>query len=115
MSIGKWSWLSMGLTVFISFAWLNPVHADEQSSATASSNGTDLGEIVVTARKRQESILNVPVDEQVIPGLKLEQMQLTEITDLPQITPGLQFGHSLLSIGTLVSIRGIGSSATASP
>jgi iron complex outermembrane receptor protein len=112
MSNGKCSSLSMALTVLVSLAGLNVVHADEQqSTAAAPSNGTDLGEIVVTARKRQESILNVPVDEQVIPGLRLEQLQITELTDLPQITPGLQFGHSLLSIGTLVSIRGIGTAS----
>jgi iron complex outermembrane receptor protein len=71
-----------------------------------------LEEVIVTARKRQESILNVPVDEQVIPQARLETMQVTELTDLPKITPGLNFGHSLLSIGTFVSIRGIGTSSS---
>jgi iron complex outermembrane receptor protein len=109
MSIGKWSSLSMALTALVSLAGVNGVRADEEQGAAAAN--AELQEITVTARKRQESILNVPVDEQVIPGLKLEQMQITEITDLPQIAPGLQFGHSLLSIGTLVSIRGIGTAS----
>ena len=111
MSIGKWSWLSMPVTVLVSLAGLNGVYADEEQSAAPPSANSELQEITVTARKRQESILNVPVDEQVIPGVRIEQLQLTEITDLPQITPGLQFGHSLLSIGTLVSIRGIGTAS----
>jgi iron complex outermembrane recepter protein len=71
-----------------------------------------LEEVIVTARKRQESILNVPVVEQVIPQAQLQALQVTELTDLPKITPGLNFGHSLLSIGTFVSIRGIGTSSS---
>jgi iron complex outermembrane receptor protein len=112
MSMGKSSLLSMALAILVSAAGLSAVRAEEESSSVpAASSNSELGEITVTARKRSESILNVPVDEQVIPGLKLEQLQITELTDLPQITPGLQFGHSLLSIGTLVSIRGIGTAS----
>ena len=71
----------------------------------------NLEEVTVTARKRQESILNVPVIEQAIPGEKLQSLQVTDLTDLPKIVPGLNLGHSLLSIGTLVSIRGIGTAS----
>ena len=111
MSIGKSSWLRMALAASVSLGFWSGAGAQTTSGSVTAGNGSELEEITVTARKRQESILNVPVDEQVIPGVKLEQMQITEITDLPQIAPGLQFGHSLLSIGTLVSIRGIGTAS----
>jgi iron complex outermembrane receptor protein len=71
----------------------------------------NLQEVIVTARKREESILNVPVIEQVISQERLERLQVTELTDLPKLAPGLNLGHSLLSIGTLVSIRGIGTAS----
>jgi iron complex outermembrane receptor protein len=71
----------------------------------------ELQEVTVTARKREESILNVPVIEQVISQERLQSLQVTELTDLPKIAPGLNLGHSLLSIGTLVSIRGIGTAS----
>jgi iron complex outermembrane receptor protein len=71
----------------------------------------ELQEVLVTARKREESILNVPVIEQVISQERLESLQVTELTDLPKLAPGLNLGHSLLSIGTLVSIRGIGTAS----
>jgi iron complex outermembrane receptor protein len=77
----------------------------------AAGGGAQLEEITVTARKRQESILNVPVIEQAIAGERLERLQVTELTDLPKLAPGLNLGHSLLSIGTLVSIRGIGTAS----
>ena len=72
---------------------------------------SDLQEVIVTARKREESILNVPVIEQAISQVRLERLQVTELTDLPKLAPGLNLGHSLLSIGTLVSIRGIGTAS----
>src|ERR1700733_14800624 len=68
-------------------------------------------EVIVSARKRQESILNVPVIEQAISQDRLDRLQVTELTDLPKIVPGLNLGHSLLSIGTLVSIRGVGTAS----
>jgi iron complex outermembrane recepter protein len=80
------------------------------SGAHAQSNSS-MEEVTVTARKRQESILNVPVIEQAIQEEKLQSLQVTDLTDLPKIVPGLNLGHSLLSIGTLVSIRGIGTAS----
>jgi iron complex outermembrane receptor protein len=88
-------------------------HAQSGSSTHLAEATADSGleEVTVTARKRQESILNVPVIEQAIPQERLERLQVTELTDLPKIVPGLNLGHSLLSIGTLVSIRGVGTAS----
>jgi iron complex outermembrane receptor protein len=87
-------------------------HAQSQGSIRlAEAGGGELEEVTVTARKREESILNVPVIEQAIAGERLERLQITELTDLPKLAPGLNLGHSLLSIGTLVSIRGIGTAS----
>ena len=95
-----------------------PAMAEEQAPPQQAAQGQireaesdALEEVTVTARKRQESILNVPVIEQVLPADRLEKMQVTDLNDLPKLVPGLNFGHSLLSIGTLVSIRGIGTAS----
>ena len=87
--------------------------ADAQQAHAQARQGQadELDEVTVTARKRQESILNVPVIEQALPQQQLENLQVTDMTDLPKLVPGLNFGHSLLSIGTLVSIRGIGTAS----
>ena len=87
--------------------------ADAQQAHAQARQGQadELDEVTVTARKRQESILNVPVIEQALPQQLLENLQVTDMTDLPKLVPGLNFGHSLLSIGTLVSIRGIGTAS----
>jgi iron complex outermembrane receptor protein len=70
-----------------------------------------IGEIIVTARKRQESILNVPVVETAIPQQQLERLQTQDLKDIATLVPGLVLGSSVLSVGTQVSIRGVGTSA----
>jgi iron complex outermembrane receptor protein len=110
-------WHRIALGTLISLAAtissLNAAHAQTRTSTQAaeSASTSELQEVIVTARKRNESILNVPVVEQAIPQATLERLQVTELTDLPKIAPGLNFGRSLLSIGTLVSIRGIGTAS----
>jgi iron complex outermembrane recepter protein len=102
--------LSVSLAT-LSFASAAHAQSESPTRVAAAGGAADLEEITVTARKRQESILNVPVIEQALPQEKLERLQVTEMTDLPKIVPGLNLGHSLLSIGTLVSIRGVGTAS----
>src|SRR6266700_3108179 len=70
----------------------------------------ELEEIIVTARKREESILKVPVVETAISQQTLEQFQILDLTDLSSKVPGLSLGDAVLSIGPQISIRGIGTS-----
>ena len=69
------------------------------------------GDIVVTARKRQESILNVPVVETALTRQTLDRLQVNDLKDIASLVPGLSFGDNDLSIGTQVSLRGVGTSA----
>lgn len=70
------------------------------------------GDIIVTARKKQESILKVPVVVTAISDEKLDRLQASDIADLPKLVPGLVLGQQLLSVGTLITIRGVGTSAS---
>lgn len=67
-------------------------------------------DIVVSARKRQESILKVPVVLTALSGDTLEKLGATEMTDLPKLVPGLQLSRGVLSAGLFVTIRGVGTS-----
>jgi iron complex outermembrane receptor protein len=71
---------------------------------------SELQEVIVTARKRQESILDVPVVETAITQRELEQFHTQDLKDVATLVPGLSFGDSVLSTGTQVSIRGVGTS-----
>lgn len=110
MNVTRFNAIACVITVCVcALLGSSPVRA-QQVAATASSTGT-LEEIIVTARKREESLLDVPVIEAVIPQAKLQALQTIDLTDLATIVPGLQFGANILTIGTQVSLRGIGSSS----
>ena len=64
-------------------------------------------DIVVTARKRQESLKDVPVAATAITGETIEKRGLISVKDVAMLTPGL----SINSDGAgraFVSIRGVG-------
>jgi iron complex outermembrane recepter protein len=89
-----------------------PWTAVAQAQQVADAGIPDQSDIIVTARKRQESILTVPVVVTAVTEEKLDRLQVTDIADIPKLVPGLVLGQQLLSIGTLVTIRGVGTSAS---
>ena len=52
--------------------WGNPVRAQQSTQAAAPESG-GIEEIIVTARKREESLLKVPVIETAIPHAQLRE------------------------------------------
>ncbi|MCB2076204.1 MAG: TonB-dependent receptor, partial [Novosphingobium sp.] len=73
--------------------------------------GFDSGEIIVTARKKQESVLNVPVVENVITQEALANYQINDLDDITGHIPGLVAGDAVLAIGVQMSLRGVGSNS----
>jgi iron complex outermembrane receptor protein len=82
--------------------------------AQAAEGGPTLEEIVVTARKREESLQETPIAISAFSADALDRQQITNTEDLDQVAPNLQFA----SYGPLtgnnsaaqVYIRGIGQS-----
>ncbi|MFV8816885.1 TonB-dependent receptor [Haliea sp. E17] len=69
-----------------------------------------LEEVIVTARKREESILKVPVVATVLGGAALEQYESGDLYNITERVPGLNFSAGTLSFGAQVSLRGVGTS-----
>ena len=67
-------------------------------------------EITVTARKRKESILKVPVIETALTQQSLERYGTSNLTQLQNQVPGLLMAPGTGAFGLQVSIRGIGTS-----
>ena len=77
--------------------------------APASSEGLSVDEVVVTARRREESLKDVPVAVTAFSAEKLEQQGATDITSLSQTTPNITVQTARGSNSTLISyIRGVG-------
>lgn len=67
-------------------------------------------EIIVTARKRREAEIRVPVIATVLGGDQLETFQVANLTDVSARVPGLGLGSSVLTVGAQISLRGVGTS-----
>jgi iron complex outermembrane recepter protein len=69
-----------------------------------------LQEVVVTATRRRESALNVPVSLTVLSAAALDSLGATSINDYAALVPGLQIEEDEPGFGTFV-IRGISTGA----
>lgn len=66
-------------------------------------------EIIVTAEKREENVLDVPLTMSAFSSQMIEELGITNRDDLEQLVPGLQFGDNGQAVGQGTVIRGIGS------
>ena len=65
-------------------------------------------EVIVTAEKIEENILDVPMTITAFDAKALEELVLQDKTDLQNLVPGLQFGDEMDQEGQGTVIRGIG-------
>jgi len=88
------------LTALAFFA--GPAFAQESSgapTATATSapavqkDASEGGEIMVTARRRNEALVDVPLAISVVTSAKLQQLNITSTTELANFVPSLEFNN----------------------
>jgi iron complex outermembrane receptor protein len=70
-------------------------------SAASEDSSNALGEIVVTAQRREQKLQDVPISVNVITSEQFKTEQVTDITSLAQITPGV----NVVSVFSLSEIR----------
>ncbi len=103
--------LKLNLIVFVAGLFgLGAVGAQAQETGVAS--GGVLEEIVVTARRREESLQDTPISITAFTGAALEQRQINFLSDIGPFTPNMMFdtGSTFSGANTSASvfIRGIG-------
>jgi outer membrane receptor protein involved in Fe transport len=90
-------------------------HAQDTAAPAQASDSSEQGglvDIVVTARRREESLQDVPVS---VTALSAEQIQKYDMTSLEKIstqTPQFTIGRASNGSGAQLTLRGIGSSST---
>ena len=88
-------------------AWTAPAFA--QDAAAASDESDNGSEIIVTARRREENLVDVPIAVSAFSGESLEMRGALDITEIGNITPNTTLETSRGSNSTLSAfIRGIG-------
>ena len=95
----------------LALAPIAPQHVLAQDIASPQADEAEAGDIIVTARKRNESILKVPVVLTAITQAELERFASDDLYTVAQNVPGLLIGTSLAANGLQVSMRGIGTTA----
>lgn len=105
---------SLVLSTLLMSGYAAPVFAQatapvDEADADQSSGG--IQEIVVVARKTEESLQTVPVAVSAVTGDMLDRQSITSVTQLQTTTPNLNFSSAVAQPGSAtVFIRGQGSS-----
>jgi iron complex outermembrane receptor protein len=68
-------------------------------------------EVVVTAQRREQNIMDVPVAVSTMSGMQLEQAGIFDMFELQQNVPNLLVGQSQTATTSYFAIRGIGSTS----
>jgi iron complex outermembrane receptor protein len=76
--------------------------------------GITSDDIVVEARRRDESVQDVPLVVQAVTGQNLSDLNIREFRDVATLVPGLALSQSANGIGGQATIRGIAFDANAS-
>jgi outer membrane receptor protein involved in Fe transport len=84
--------------------------ADAAPPAAQASEG-GLQDIVVTARKRVESVQDVPVSVTAISAVDIQNRDLTTLERLAAATPQLSIGRNATGSGAQLTLRGVGSNS----
>ncbi len=79
----------------------------EPSQAQQSASDGALEEIIVSARKRDESLQSVPIAVDVFTRARLDQLAIQNVQDVARFTSGLTFDQGLLPTDTRPVIRGV--------
>ncbi|MCJ2185640.1 TonB-dependent receptor [Novosphingobium beihaiensis] len=89
-------------------AALSPAQAQETRDTSTSSESAG-GEIIVTARKRSERLLDVPVAVSAVSSEDLARYASNSLSAISQQVPALVIGESTNQVGGSINLRGVGS------
>ncbi len=103
-SIGPVSALLLGTVL----AYSGPVAA--QDGLNPEESGLD--EIVITARKREENLMEIPVSVSVINSDFIESSNLLSVNDIAAVTPGFKVNNAFGRQGDRPLIRGVSGIST---
>jgi len=104
--------LATSSVVGLAIAAFLPAAAFAQDADTAGTDAVNTGEIVVTAQRRAERQVDVPITVANLSAETLQTANVRELADIVKVTPGIRFDNA----GGFFqpTIRGIGTAVTTS-
>lgn len=109
-SASRRSWLA--LTLLATTAYTPGALAQE--TAPRASEAVSDAEIVVTARRREESLQDVPVAVAALSPQQLEAAVVTDISSISQLVPSMVVGRAVTGSSASIFLRGVGSTSLSS-
>lgn len=85
--------------------------AEAAPPAPAAAETGGINDIVVTARRRTESVQDVPVSVTAIPAIEIDRRDLTSLERISAATPQLVIGRNVSGSGAQLTLRGVGSNS----
>ncbi|OZA74054.1 MAG: hypothetical protein B7X77_08995, partial [Caulobacter sp. 39-67-4] len=96
-------------------AWGAAATAVSAQEAPVANAGLSVEEVVVTARRRDEAPISVPVSVTVLGAAQLKALAVDSLQDLRAVTPGISVGEVSGGVGGTVALRGVGTTAGSNP
>jgi len=110
----KWCYILLGTSALCA-ATANAQTTDTQTrntqTAPAQTRTTGLDEIVVTARKREETLQNVPVAVSAVSGDELRRSLASDMTKMAELAPQVSISQGGSGTGAVITVRGISSAS----
>ncbi len=111
-----WGWMlvsasAAALTTANAYAQ-DAASVEPQAGEAAGAGADGFGEILVTARRRAESLQDVPVAVSVVSATALSNNLATDLTKVAELAPQVIIGRQTVGTGAIIGIRGISSTAT---
>lgn len=104
------SWLLGACAVIaLTGALERPAYAQGATDPQAQPEAGLPGDIIVTARRRVETVQETPVAMTVLNEQLLDRYSVDGVADIASLTPGLYTGESSGAMGGSISLRGVGS------
>ena len=106
-SLSRQTIRAFGLSSLAITSMLTPITSIHAAEAVG------IEEVIVTARKREERLIDVPVSAAVLTAEELDRYRTRDLAELTQRIPGLSISHAAGGgQGGNISIRGVGNLAT---
>ena len=90
--------------LYLAFAFLLAL---PQTSPAASGESMVIEEVVVTARKREEGLLEAPLSVSALPGSELRRLQVDDLGGLQRVVPNLALNMGDAA-NAIIYVRGVG-------
>lgn len=83
-----------------------PAYAQDAQGTTEDAANAS-GDIIVTARRREESLQEVPLVVNAVTNRTLEKLNIRDLRDVSSVVPGLSLVTNANGVGSIATLRGI--------